>query len=47
LKKNNQNTFNLPDDFELLIEFKNFLVIRLPKNIEYLNFESELGLRKV
>ena len=46
-EKNNQNTFNLPDDFELLIEFKNFLVIRLPKNIEYLNFESELGLRKV
>ena len=46
-EKNNQNTFNLPDDFELLIEFKNFLVLRLPKNIEYLNFESELGLRKV
>ena len=46
-EKNNQNTLNLPDDFELLIEFKNFLVLRLPKNIEYLNFESELGLRKV
>ena len=46
-EKNNQNILNLPDDFELLIEFKNFLVLRLPKNIEYLNFESELGLRKV
>ena len=46
-EKINQNTLNLPDDFELLIEFKNFLVLRLPKNIEYLNFESELGLRKV
>jgi hypothetical protein len=38
---------NLPDDFELLIEVKNFLVIRLPKNIEYSNFESEIGLRKI
>jgi len=38
---------NLPDDFELLIEVKNFLVIRLPKNIEYSNFESELGIRKI
>ena len=46
-EKNNQNTLNFPDDFELLIEFKNFLVLRLPKNIKYLNFESELGLRKV
>jgi hypothetical protein len=46
-EKNNQNTLNLPNDFELLIEFKNFLVLRLPKNIEFLNFESELGLRKV
>ena len=46
-EKINQNTLNLPDDFELLIEFKNFLVLRLPKNIEFLNFESELGLRKV
>ena len=35
------------DDFELLIEVKNFLVIRLPKNIEYSNFESELGIRKI
>jgi len=46
-EKINQNTLNLPDDFELLIEFKNFLVLRLPKNIAFLNFESELGLRKV
>ena len=46
-EKNNQNTLNLPDDFELLIEVKNFLVLRLPKNIEYLNFVSELGLRKI
>jgi len=38
---------NLPNDFELLIEVKNFLVIRLPKNIEYSNFESELGIRKI
>jgi len=38
---------NLPDDFELLIEVKNFLVIRLPINIEYSNFESELGIRKI
>lgn len=46
-KKINQNMLNLPDDFELLIEVKNFLVIRLPKNIEYSNFESELGIRKI
>lgn len=46
-EKINQNMLNLPDDFELLIEVKNFLVIRLPKNIEYSNFESELGLRKI
>ena len=46
-EKINQNMLNLPDDFELLIELKNFLVLRLPKNIEYLNFESELGLRKI
>ena len=38
---------NLPDDFELLIEVKNFLVLRLPKDIEYSNFESELGLKKI
>jgi folate-binding protein YgfZ len=46
-EKNNQNALNLPNDFELLIEFKSFLVLRLPKNTEYLNFESELGLRKI
>lgn len=46
-EKINQNMLNLPDNFELLIEVKNFLVIRLPKNIEYSNFESELGLRKI
>jgi folate-binding protein YgfZ len=46
-EKINQNMLNLPDDFELLIEVKNFLVIRLPKNIEYSNFESELGIRKI
>ena len=46
-EKINQNMHNLRDDFELLIEVKNFLVIRLPKNIEYSNFESELGLRKI
>ena len=46
-EKSNQNTLNLPDDFELLVEFQNFLVLRLPKNLEYLNFESELGLRKI
>jgi len=46
-EKINPNMLNLPDDFELLIEVKNFLVIRLPKNIEYSNFESELGLRKI
>ena len=46
-EKINQNMLNLPDDFELLIEVKNFLVIRLPKNIEYSNFESEIGLRKI
>lgn len=46
-EKINQNMHNLPDDFELLIEVKNFLVIRLPKNIEYSNFESELGIRKI
>jgi folate-binding protein YgfZ len=46
-EKINQNMLNLPDDFELLIEVKNFLVIRLPKIIEYSNFESELGIRKI
>ena len=46
-EKINQNMHNLRDDFELLIEVKNFLVIRLPKNIEYSNFESELGIRKI
>ena len=46
-EKINPNMLNLPDDFELLIEVKNFLVIRLPKNIEYSNFESELGIRKI
>ena len=46
-EKNNHNTLNLPDDFELLIEFKNFLVLRLPKDIEYSNLESEFGLRKI
>ena len=46
-EKNNHNTLNLPDDFELLIEFKNFLVIRLPKDIEYSNLESEFDLRKI
>jgi len=46
-EKINQNMLNLPDDFELLIEVKNFLVIRLPKHIEYSNFESELGIRKI
>ena len=46
-EKINQNMHNLPDDFELLIEVKNFLVLRLPKDIEYSNFESELGLRKI
>ena len=45
--KFNQNTLNLPDNFELLIEIKNFLVLRLPKDIEYSNFEGELGLRKI
>ena len=46
-EKINPNMRNLPDDFELIIEVKNFLVIRLPKNIEYSNFESELGIRKI
>ena len=46
-EKNNQNTLNLPDDFELLIEFKNFLVLRLPKDIEYSNLEREMGLRRI
>ena len=46
-EKINQNMHNLRDDFELLIEVKNFLVLRLPKDIEYSNFESELGLRKI
>ena len=46
-EKINQNMHNLPDDFELLIEVKNFLVLRLPKDIEYSNFESELGLKKI
>jgi len=46
-EKINPNMLNLPDDFELLIEVKNFLVIRLPKNIEFSNFESELGIRKI
>ena len=46
-EKINQNMHNLPDDFELLIEVKNFLVLRLPNDIEYSNFESELGLRKI
>ena len=46
-EKINPNMLNLPDDFELLIEVKDFLVIRLPKNIEYSNFESELGIRKI
>jgi folate-binding protein YgfZ len=46
-EKINPNMLNLPDDFELLIEVKNFLVIRLPINIEYSNFESELGIRKI
>src|SRR6056300_1032051 len=46
-EKINPNMLNLPDDFELLIEVKNFLVIRLPKNIEYSNLESELGIRKI
>jgi len=46
-EKINYNTLNLPDDFELLIEFKNFLVLRLPKDIEYSNLESEFGLRKI
>ena len=46
-EKIDQNTLNLPDNFELLIEIKNFLVLRLPKDIEYSNFEGELGLRKI
>ena len=46
-EKINQKMHNLRDDFELLIEVKNFLVLRLPKDIEYSNFESELGLRKI
>ena len=46
-EKIDQNSLNLPNNFDLLIEIKNFLVLRLPKNIEYLNFESELGLRKI
>ena len=46
-EKINQKMHNLRDDFELLIEVKNFLVLKLPKNIEYSNFESELGLRKI
>jgi tRNA-modifying protein YgfZ len=46
-EKINQNMHNLRDDFELLIEVKNFLVLRLPKDIEYSNFESELGLKKI
>ena len=46
-EKINQNTLNLPDDFELLIEFKNFLVLRLPKDIEYSSLEKEMGLRKI
>jgi folate-binding protein YgfZ len=46
-EKINQNTLNLDDNFELLIEIKNFLVLRLPKDIDYSNFESELGIRKI
>ena len=46
-EKINQKMHNLRDDFELLIEVKNFLVLRLPKDIEYSNFESELGLKKI
>jgi hypothetical protein len=46
-EKINQNTLNLDDNFELLIKIKNFLVLRLPKDIDYSNFESELGIRKI
>tara|TARA_A100001015_G_scaffold277869_1_gene337488 strand:+ start:905 stop:1525 length:621 start_codon:yes stop_codon:yes gene_type:complete len=46
-EKIDQNSLNLPNNFDLLIEIKNFLVIRLPKDIEYSNLESELGLRKI
>ena len=46
-EKIDQNTLDLPDNFELLIEIKNFLVLRLPKDIEYSNFEGELGLRRI
>jgi len=34
-EKIDQNSLNLPNNFDLLIEIKNFLVLRLPKNIEY------------
>ena len=46
-EKINQNTLNLDDNFELLIEIENLLVLRLPKDIDYSNFESELGIRKI
>ena len=46
-EKIDQNSLNLPNNFDLLIEIKNFLVLRLPKDIEYSNLESELGLRKI
>ena len=46
-EKIDQNSLNLPKNFDLLIEIKNFLVLRLPKDIEYSNLESELGLKKI
>ena len=46
-KKIDQNKLKLPDNFEILIEINNFLVLRMPKDIEYSNFGSELGLRKI
>ena len=46
-EKIDQNSLNLPNNFDLLIEIKNFLVLRLPKDIEYSNLESELGLKKI
>ena len=46
-EKIDQNSSNLPNNFDLLIEIKNFLVLRLPKDIEYSNLESEFGLRKM
>ncbi len=46
-EKIDQNKLKLPDNFEILIEINNFLVLRMPKDIEYSNFGSELGLRKI